>query len=97
MQGSTPLHCAAHSGDPDAIRAALSAGASLTAVDKYGAAPLHNAVFSGSIAAVEALLTAKADPGALMKNKFSLLHVAAQKGASKVKPSHNPPSIDVFL
>ena len=63
-RGTTPLHRAAATGDPAAVRFLLSRGANPAAFDQEGVTPLMEAANSGSAEAVRALLGAGADPAA---------------------------------
>src|SRR5688572_12503949 len=69
--GSTPLHCAAWKGFPDACEALLSAGADVNARssgEHYGGTPLHSAAHGNQRAVAEVLIRHGADVNAVSSN-----------------------------
>ena len=69
--GSTPLHCAAWKGFPDACEVLLSGGADVNAHstgEHYGGTPLHAAAHGNQKAVVEVLLRHGADVNAVSSN-----------------------------
>src|SRR5687768_11827578 len=65
VDGSTPLHWAAHWNDVETVKALLAAGAKPNAANRYGVTPLHEAATIGSAPIVNALLRAGAKADAV--------------------------------
>jgi ankyrin repeat protein len=69
--GSTPLHCAAWKGFPDACEVLLAAGADVNALstgEHYGGTPLHSAAHGNQKAVAEVLIRHGAAVNALSSN-----------------------------
>jgi len=64
MSGLTPLHVAAHGGDPAVVRALLQAGATTECRTQGGYTPLHLAALMGHQNALLMLLSGGSQPAA---------------------------------
>ena len=80
IDGTTPLHEAAHLDDTQAIARLIAAGADVNAANRYGVTPLWLACLNGSAAAIELLLKAGADPNAVLRSGETVLMTAARTG-----------------
>lgn len=78
------LQAAAHLGDVDRARTAISAGAELDAQDSWGLSPLHSATIVGSLDTVSLLLQSRAAIDDLSSKGQSALHLAAFEGREEV-------------
>src|SRR5688500_9166372 len=61
IDGTTPLHWAAHNDDLPQVQRLIKAGAKVNARNDYGATPMSEAAVTGSAALIEALIKAGAD------------------------------------
>ena len=88
VDGSTPLHWAAHSIHGACLNKCLiELGAPLNAVNREGRTPLHNAIIFGSVDAVQTLLEAGADAFAkdnIHCNAFHLAVMHNRKAALRI-------------
>lgn len=82
--GQTPLHCAAETGNLDAVRALVAKQAEIDAKDKLGSTPLHLASWKGSSEIVELLIRHGADINGRGIDGATALHYAAQENRLEV-------------
>jgi ankyrin repeat protein len=79
--GSTALHYAVYSVDPELVRALLDAGAKADVTSLYGSTPLTEAVKLGHLEMVRMLLDAGADPNSPNQDNQTALMLAAAIGS----------------
>lgn len=82
--GWTPLYCAVHHGNSDAVALLLQAGAGLAVANKLGKTPMHEAAAQNRMEIAVQLLAAGASVVNVDENKFTPLHEAAFKGYSDI-------------
>ncbi|GIK15190.1 MAG: hypothetical protein BroJett003_01540 [Planctomycetota bacterium] len=82
IDGDTPLHSAAHSGNRSAIEILIHAGANVNAADRNRNTPLHYAA-SGDAEVIRTLLKLGAKPDVQNVNGITPLHWAAFSGNVK--------------
>lgn len=90
-KGWRAVHCAAHAGNVDVLRALAAAGAEISALTKRGESVLHVAARAGHAALLAALLgDAKSDDGALplVKDVRLLVDVRDADGCSAADVAH---------
>jgi ankyrin repeat protein len=80
--GTSALHWAAHSNDPETVQHQLRAGANAKAVSRYGVTPLSEAATYGSGALVEALLKAGADVNTLTTERGETVLMTASRAGN---------------
>jgi len=78
--GWTPLHCAVHHGNPDAVDLLIEMGAGLEVPTSVEKTPLHLGAAQGRVEICEKLVAAGANIDALDKHKMTPTHDAAYKG-----------------
>jgi cytohesin len=61
LKGTSPLHEAARMGHTEVVKALISAGADIHALDENGKTPLHEAARMGHIETVQLLIAVGAD------------------------------------
>jgi ankyrin repeat protein len=79
--GSTALHWAVQSDDPEMTRVLLRAGADAKRANRYGMTPLHLAAVNGNAALMRDLLEAGADANAVLPEGETVLMTAARTGS----------------
>ena len=84
VDGTAPLHWAAHGNDVGIVELLLEAGADVHAVNRYGVRPLSLACVNGNAAIVEMLLEAGADANTALAEGETVLMTAARTGALDV-------------
>ena len=82
--GTTPLHRAVQTGNGDAVRKLLAAGANARAANRYGVTPLQLAAVNGDAAIAKQLLASGADPNAVLPEGETVLMTAARTGVADV-------------
>src|SRR5262249_20713991 len=80
--GSTALHWAVESDDPEMTRLLLRAGADAKRANRYGMTPIHLAAVNGNAAVIRDLLDAGADPNAVLPEGETVLMTAARTGST---------------
>jgi ankyrin repeat protein len=78
--GTTALHYAAQSDDPEIADVLLSAGANAKVANKYGVTPLNLACTNGSAIMVEKLIAAGADANSALPEGETALMTASRTG-----------------
>ena len=78
------IHDAAHTGNIEAVKQHLAAGADVNAKGGLGWTPLHFAVYYGHKEIVELLIAEGAEVNAKDKNGWTPLHLAAENGRKQV-------------
>jgi len=78
--GWTPLHCAAHHGNPDCVDMLLEMDAGLEVPSKELKTALHMAAGQGRVEICQKLLSAGAEVNAVDKHNMTAFHDAAYKG-----------------
>ena len=81
--GITPLHFAAASGNAEAFKALVAAGADIEARDENGRTPLHFVAAHGNAEAIKASVAAGADIEARDENGRTPLYFAAANAAAE--------------
>lgn len=89
IDGTTPLHEAAHVDDVQAMTRLIANGADVKAANRYGVTPLWLASLNGSAAAIELLLKAGADANTVLPGGETVLLTAARTG--------KPDAVNVLL
>jgi ankyrin repeat protein len=80
--GSTALHYATESNDPEMTRLLLRAGADARRANRYGMTPLHLAAVNGNAPLIRELLDAGADANAVLPEGETVLMTAARTGSA---------------
>ncbi len=80
VDGTTPLHWAAHGNDVEIAELLIRAGANAEAANRYDVRPLSLACVNGNAAMVEMLLQAGADPNTVLAEGETALMTAARTG-----------------
>ena len=80
VDGTTPLHWAAHLENIDAANQLLRAGANVNAQNRYGVTPLSEACINGNAAMIELLLNADANPNSVLPEGETALMTASRSG-----------------
>jgi ankyrin repeat protein len=80
VDGTTPLHWAAHQGDLEAAQLLIRVGANVKAANRYGVTPLTLACIKANAAMAESLLKAGADPNTSLPEGETVLMTAARTG-----------------
>jgi uncharacterized protein len=80
VDGTMPLHWAAHNDDLEAAQLFLNAGANVNATNRYGVTPLSQACINGNGAMVGLLLKAGADPNLALPGGETPLMTCARTG-----------------
>lgn len=93
--GSTPLHCAARSGNVHLARLLLGSGADLQACDQLRRTPLHWAAYSGSVGIVDLLIEHGINVRAVDDFGRTALHLAAIRGYEDVVRSMLKAGLDI--
>jgi len=81
--GSTALHWATESNDPEMTRLLLKAGADVKRANRYGMTPLHLAAVNGNALLIRELLDAGADANAVLPEGETVLMTAARTGSAE--------------
>jgi ankyrin repeat protein len=81
--GSTALHWAVESDNPEITRLLLKAGADAKRANRYGMTPLHLAAVNGNAAVMRDLLEAGANPNAALPEGETVLMTAARTGSAE--------------
>jgi ankyrin repeat protein len=80
IDGTTPLHWAAHFENVDAAGQLVRAGADVNVQNRYGSTPLSEACISGNAAMIELLLNAGANANAALPEGETPLMTASRSG-----------------
>jgi ankyrin repeat protein len=81
IDGTTPLHWAAHNNDLAQVQKLIKAGASVNAKNDFGATPMSEAALTGNPALIEALVKAGADVESPNADGQTALMVVARTGS----------------
>ena len=84
LDGTTPLHYAARTGDLATVQSLLRSGAKADAENRYGVTPLSLAVEAGDLNVVSALIAAGANVSHALPEGETILMTAARTGNVEV-------------